>query len=111
MGVTSLTVGDNKVRLLRLRLRLMFTLQVLSCRAEASPAPSYTWLHQPQARPGSGAQGQVQVVTRTGDLALTDIGYMEAGDYRCRANNTVGGEQRSTESQVITVKVGVSTSH
>ena len=82
-------------------------LQVLRCRAEASPAPRYSWLHQAEARPGSEAQGQVQVVTSdNGDLELADIGYREAGEYRCRADNMVGGEMRSTESQVITLKVG-----
>ena len=46
------------------------------------------------------------MVSTTGDLELTDIGYLEAGEYRCRATNTIGGAERSTESEVITVKVG-----
>lgn len=111
VGVASLTVGDNQVSSSASDHSSLLSLQVLRCRAEASPAPSYSWLHQTEARPGSGARGQVQVVTRTGDLALTDIGYREAGEYRCRADNTVGGEQRSTEGQVITVKVGGSPGH
>ena len=79
---------------------------MLRCRAEASPAPVYTWLHRTQARPGSEG-GQVEIMaSRDGDLELTDIGYLEAGEYRCRATNTVGGAERSTESEVISVQVG-----
>ena len=47
----------------------------------------------------------MEVVSRAGDMELTDIGYLEAGEYRCRATNTIGGTERSTESEVITVKV------
>ena len=47
----------------------------------------------------------MEVVSRAGDMELTDIGYLEAGEYRCRATNTIGGAERSTESEVITVKV------
>ena len=78
---------------------------MLRCRADASPAPEYSWLHTPEARPGSGEQRLVEVVSRAGDMELTDIGYLEAGEYRCRATNTIGGTERSTESEVITVKV------
>ena len=78
---------------------------MLRCRADASPAPDYSWLHTPEARPGSGEERLVEVVSRAGDMELTDIGYLEAGEYRCRATNTIGGTERSTESEVITVKV------
>ena len=78
---------------------------MLRCRADASPAPEYSWLHTPEARPGSGEQRLVEVVSRAGDMELTDIGYPEAGEYRCRATNNIGGAERSTESEVITLKV------
>ena len=78
---------------------------MLRCRADASPGPEYSWLHTPEARPGSGEERLVEVVSRAGDMELTDIGYLEAGEYRCRATNTIGGTERSTESEVITVKV------
>ena len=78
---------------------------MLRCRADASPAPEYSWLHTPEARPGSGEEGLVEVVSRAGDLELTDIGYLEAGEYRCRATNNIKGAERSTGSEVITVKV------
>ena len=78
---------------------------MLRCRADASPAPEYSWLHTPEARPGSGEQRLVEVVSRAGDMELTDIGYLEAGEYRCRTTNNIGGTERSTESEVITLKV------
>ena len=49
----------------------------------------------------------VEVVGRAADLELLDIGYREAGEYRCKAVNLISGEERSTESEVITVQVRV----
>ena len=88
--MTSVTVGDNKV---------------LRCRADASPAPHYSWLHRRKARPGQDTEDTVEVVARTEDLELSDLGYLEAGEYRCRADNTIGDEERSTESEVIRLEV------
>ena len=70
---------------------------MLRCRADASPAPEYSWLHTPEARPWSGEQRLVEVVSRAGDMELTDIGYLEAGEYRCRASNRLGEEEGRIE--------------
>ena len=77
--------------------------RVLRCRAEGRPAPAYQWLHQ------QGPGGQVEVVATSRDLELQALGYREAGDYICRVTNTISGEERSAESEVITIQVGVKT--
>ena len=77
--------------------------RVLRCRAEGRPAPAYQWLHQ------QGPGGQVEVVAASRDLELQALGYREAGDYICRVTNTISGEERSAESEVITIQVGVKT--
>ena len=73
--------------------------RVLRCRAEGRPAPAYQWLHQ------QGPGGQVEVVAASRDLELQALGYREAGDYICRVTNTISGEERSAESEVITIQV------
>ena len=73
--------------------------RVLRCRAEGRPAPAYQWLHQ------QGPGGQVEVVAASRDLELQTLGYREAGDYICRVTNTISGEERSAESEVITIQV------
>ena len=64
----------------------------LSCLAEASPAPVYTWLQRT-------ASGDLRLrsseVSDTGDLVLEDVSYGDSGEFLCRASNTVAGQPRA----------------
>ena len=58
----------------------------LACTSEAVPAASVIWY-----RAGSG-----QIVGRRDRLELVSVTRDQAGEYVCRANNTVGTSQPAT---------------
>ena len=72
----------------------------LSCSAEASPPPRYTWLH-------TAPSGHSRVVSEDGQaqLVVEAVTYEESGEYFCVAENTLAGEVRQTTSQPILVEV------
>ena len=74
----------------------------LSCLAEASPAPVYTWLQRT-------ASGDLRLrsseVSDTGDLVLEDVSYGDSGEFLCRASNTVAGQPREVLSEPVSVEV------
>ena len=55
---------------------------IISCEAQASPAPEFTWLH---------SSGGVNLVAGHGaSLTLESVTYADAGQYHCSASNTLG---------------------
>ena len=58
---------------------------VLSCGAAASPAPTYTWLQRTAA-----GEEVVRQQAESGQLRLASAGYGEAGQWVCRASNSLG---------------------
>ena len=73
--------------------------KVLRCGADANPPPQYQWLHK------MDKNGEVNIVGRTRNLELLNIGYRESGEYICRASNIIDDEERVTESEIVKVKV------
>ena len=71
----------------------------LYCSAEAVPPPSYQWL---QEVPGSG---EVRRRAATPTLQIMDVWYADQGTYRCVASNTIGGQTRELQSDLITLDV------
>ena len=71
----------------------------LYCSAEAVPPPSYQWL---QEVPGSG---EVRRRANTPTLQIMDVWYADQGTYRCVASNTVGGQTREQQSDLIRLDV------
>ena len=71
----------------------------LSCSASAVPAPSYQWL---QEVPGTG---EVRRRASSQTLEIMDVWYADQGTYRCVASNTIGGERREAQSDLITLDV------
>jgi hypothetical protein len=68
---------------------------VLTCHAEANPAPKYQW---------------VQVLSRsyTPRLVLEDVSYSDQGEYMCVATNRIGGQRREGRSEKVRVEVVMS---
>lgn len=71
----------------------------LYCSAEAVPPPSYQWL---QEVPGTG---EVRRRANTPTLEIMDVWYDDQGTYRCVATNTIGGQTREIQSDLIRLDV------
>ena len=71
----------------------------LYCSAEAVPPPSYQWL---QEVPGTG---EVRRRANTPTLQIMDVWYADQGTYRCVATNTIGGQTREIQSDLIRLDV------
>ena len=71
---------------------------VLTCRAEGNPAPSYEWLQQLPS-------GQVLRRSHTAELVIEDVGYRDQGEYTCMARNSVGGERREVQGELVRLEV------
>ena len=70
----------------------------LTCLAEATPTPDYTWLHQTLS-------GEIQEVGEGKDLVMEGVSYADMGEYYCQASNQVRGETKEILSQPISVQV------
>ena len=71
---------------------------VLTCKAEGNPEVSYEWLQQLSS-------GQVRKRSHTADLVIEDVGYEDQGEYICMATNSIGGEKREVQSDVVRLEV------
>ena len=71
---------------------------VLTCKADGNPAPSYEWLQQLPS-------GQVRKRSRMADMVIEDVGYEDQGEYSCMASNSIGGERREVQSDVVRLEV------
>ena len=70
---------------------------VLTCTAEGNPEPEYEWLQQLS----SGQRKR----SYTSDLVIEDVGYEDQGEYTCMASNSIGGERRQVQSDVVRLEV------
>ena len=73
-------------------------LTVLTCKAEGNPVVRYEWL---QKLPS----GQVRRRSHLQDLVIEDVGYEDQGEYTCMARNSVGGERREVQSDLVRLEV------
>ena len=74
------------------------TSTVLRCEADGSPCPTIQWLHTSPA-------GGVQLVGSQPSLQMVSVDYSQAGDYICRATNTIDGVQHTAESDIVQLSV------
>ena len=71
----------------------------LYCSAEAMPPPSYLWLQE------VAGTGEVRRRANTQTLQIMDVWYADQGTYRCVATNTIGGQTREIQSDLIRLDV------
>lgn len=71
---------------------------ILNCEAESNPAPRYQWLQKLPTQ---------EVLIRGYDkqLVIENVTYDHQGEFVCRAMNTLGGEERSVQSEPILINV------
>ncbi|XP_072949442.1 kin of IRRE-like protein 3 isoform X2 [Epargyreus clarus] len=82
----------------------LFSQVTLECKAEGNPPPNYQWYHNPDpsihALPEDGYP-----VSATPQLLLHNVSYNQHGRYTCIALNQIGLEERSHQSEAITLNV------
>ncbi|XP_072156592.1 irregular chiasm C-roughest protein isoform X2 [Bemisia tabaci] len=75
-----------------------------NCEADGNPLPSYQWLQRlPTITPTSDET--VYVRGSEAQLYVNNVTYDHQGDYVCRVTNSIGGSERSVQSQAISVQV------
>ncbi|XP_049694249.1 hemicentin-1 [Helicoverpa armigera] len=84
----------------------LFSQVTLECKAEGNPPPSYTWYHNPasSARINSLQDGAYPISV-TPQLQLHNVSYDQHGRYTCVATNQIGLEDRSQQSEAVTLNV------
>ncbi|KAJ8722248.1 hypothetical protein PYW08_004650 [Mythimna loreyi] len=84
----------------------LFSQVTLECKAEGNPPPSYTWYHNPasSARINSLQDGAYPIST-TPQLQLHNVSYDQHGRYTCVATNQIGLEDRTHQSEAVTLNV------
>ncbi|KAI5635790.1 immunoglobulin domain-containing protein [Phthorimaea operculella] len=84
----------------------LFSQVTLECKAEGNPPPSYQWYHNPT--PGAHINlipEDGYPVSSTPQLQLQNVSYAQHGRYTCVALNTIGLEERTHQSEPITLNV------
>ncbi|XP_049873689.1 irregular chiasm C-roughest protein isoform X2 [Pectinophora gossypiella] len=84
----------------------LFSQVTLECKAEGNPPPSYQWYHNPS--PGAHINlipEDGYPVSSTPQLQLHNVSYAQHGRYTCVALNTIGLEERTHQSEPITLNV------
>ncbi|KAJ0176465.1 hypothetical protein K1T71_007644 [Dendrolimus kikuchii] len=84
----------------------LFSQVTLECKAEGNPTPSYQWYHNPSpsARINS-IQDDAYPVSSTPQLHLYNVSYTQHGRYTCVAINQIGLQDRTHQSEAITLNV------
>ncbi|XP_063891878.1 hemicentin-1-like [Helicoverpa armigera] len=89
----------------------LFSQVTLECKAEGNPPPSYTWYHNPESSACINSLEDcahpVSVISLSwsGILQLSNVSYDRHGRYTCVATNQIGLEDRSYESEAVTLNV------
>lgn len=71
---------------------------VLTCEAEGNPPPRYQWLQKLRTQ-------EVLIRGYEKKLVIPNITYDHQGEFVCKAVNIIRGEERSVQSEAISVKV------
>ncbi|XP_026327512.1 irregular chiasm C-roughest protein isoform X2 [Hyposmocoma kahamanoa] len=84
----------------------LFSQVTLECKADGNPKPSYQWYHNPT--PGA----YINVIPEDGypisstpQLQLQNVSYAHHGRYTCVATNQIGLEDRTHQSEPVTLNV------
>ncbi|CAK1551264.1 unnamed protein product [Leptosia nina] len=81
----------------------LFTQVTLECKAEGNPTPSYQWYHNPS--PSMNHPDEGYPISSTPQLQLHNVSYTQHGRYTCVAINHIGLEERTHQSEAITLNV------
>jgi hypothetical protein len=71
---------------------------MLTCMAQGNPPPRYQWLQKLPTH-------EVLVRGYSQHLLIENVTYDHQGEFVCKAVNVINGEQRSVQSDPITVEV------
>ncbi len=71
---------------------------ILTCEAEANPAPRYQWLQRTERQ-------EVLIRGYDKNLVISDANYDHQGEFVCKAINEIRGEERSVQSEAIRLDV------
>ncbi|XP_045517850.1 hemicentin-2 [Pieris brassicae] len=82
----------------------LFTQVTLECKAEGNPPPSYQWYHNPSPAISSHPD-EGYPISSTPQLQLHNVSYTQHGRYTCVAINHIGLEERTHQSEAITLNV------
>ncbi|CAH2237394.1 jg11249 [Pararge aegeria aegeria] len=83
----------------------LFSEVTLECKADGNPSPSYQWYHNPNLSALSGHLEDGYPISSTPQLLLHNVSYTQHGRYTCIASNHIGLEERSHQSEAITLNV------
>ncbi|XP_047533502.1 hemicentin-2 [Vanessa atalanta] len=83
----------------------LFSEVTLECKAEGNPSPSYQWYHNPNLSSMSGHLDDGYPISSTPQLLLHNVSYTQHGRYTCIATNHIGLEERSHQSEAVTLNV------
>ncbi|XP_063825955.1 kin of IRRE-like protein 3 [Ostrinia nubilalis] len=84
----------------------LFSQVTLECKADGNPTPSYQWYHNPtpSVHINSAPEDGYPAAT-TAQLQLHNVSYNQHGRYTCVAVNHIGVEERTHQSEPITLNV------
>ena len=71
-----------------------------TCNAIGKPTPTVTWLKEGSSKVYSTGEGSAA-------LSLSSVSRSDAGQYRCKANNTAGTDEAGALSLVVHCKYNV----
>ena len=69
----------------------------MTCNATGKPTPTVTWIREGNSKVYSTGEGSAA-------LLFTTVSRSDAGQYRCKANNTAGTRETGALSLVIHCK-------
>ncbi|XP_052741319.1 hemicentin-1 isoform X2 [Bicyclus anynana] len=83
----------------------LFSEVTLECKAEGNPSPSYQWYHNPNLSALNGHLEDGYAISSTPQLLLHNVSYTQHGRYTCIATNHIGLQEKSHQSEAITLNV------
>ncbi|XP_063383742.1 kin of IRRE-like protein 2 isoform X2 [Cydia fagiglandana] len=83
----------------------LFSQVTLECKAEGNPPPSYQWYHNPNSAHLNAMPEDGYPISSTPQLQLQNVSYSQHGRYICLAINQIGLEDRTHQSEAITLNV------
>ncbi|XP_054284580.1 irregular chiasm C-roughest protein-like isoform X1 [Macrosteles quadrilineatus] len=85
----------------RLTTASLYSQALFNCEAESHPPPQYQWLQKLSAT----ASQDAMVRGSERQLLLRNVTYDHQGEYVCRVVNFIGGKERMTQSEAVSLQV------
>lgn len=87
----------------RLTTATLYTQAMFNCEAEGHPLPTYQWLQK-----GGGTSLEPSEALVRGSepkLIIRNVTYDHQGEYVCRVINFIGGKEKATQSEPVSLQV------